>query len=129
MLTIDQIVAELNGFAALRTDVETARAALQGRIAVETAQAIVMNAFISALVKIVRGMFGNQPDVLADFGLQPTKAPTPLTVEQKAMAAAKRVATRTARGTKGSRKKLSIKGNVTGVTVTPVVAVEPPAKP
>jgi hypothetical protein len=79
-----------------------------------------MNAFIDAFVKIVRGSFGNQPDVLADFGLEPEKAATPLTVEQKVAAAAKRKATRAARGTTGSKAKLAITGNVTGVVVTPV---------
>ena len=125
LLTLAQIESQLTGFASLRNDVDVARAALQAKLAVETAQTAAMNAFISALVRIVRGMFGNQPDVLADFGLQPTKAPTPLTVEQKVAAAAKRAATRAARGTTGSKKKLSITGNVTGVVVTPVTAATP----
>lgn len=129
LLTLAQIETTLNGFASLRTAVDAARAALQAKLATETAQTAAMNAFLSAFVKIVRGMFGSQPDVLADFGLQPTKAKTPLTVEQKAAAAAKREATREARGTKGSKQKASIKGNVTGVTVTPVTApaATPPA--
>jgi hypothetical protein len=121
-LTLTQIATELDGFSALRADVETARATLQGKIAAETAQAATMNAFISALVKVVRGSFGNQPAVLADFGLEPTKARTPLTSEQKVAAAAKSAATRAARGTTGSKAKKAIKGNVTGVTVTPVTA-------
>jgi hypothetical protein len=127
LLTLAQIESELTGFASLRNDVEAAHAAYQAKIAVETAQAAAMNAFISAFVRIVRGMFGNQPDVLADFGLKPNKPKTPLTVEQKAAAAAKREATRTARGTTGSKKKLAIKGNVTGVVVTPVTTAPPVA--
>ena len=121
-LTLAEIETKLTGFASLRSDVDTARAALQAKIAVETAQAAGVRAFMSALVRIVRGSFGNQPDVLADFGLQPNKPRTPLTVEQKAAAAAKRKATRAARGTKGSKAKLAITGNVTGVVVTPVTA-------
>ena len=73
--------------------------------------------------------FGTQADVLADFGLAPEKARTPLTVEQKAAAAAKREATRVARGTKGAKAKKGIKGAVTGVVMTPVVAAEPVAPP
>jgi hypothetical protein len=126
-LTIAQIETTLNGFASLRTDVDTARAALQAKLAAETAQAAAMRAFISAFMRIVRGAFGNQPDVLADFGLQPNKPKTPLTVEQKAAAAAKRAATRAARGTKGSKAKLAITGDVTGVVVTPVRAAQPEA--
>ncbi|HEY3821893.1 MAG TPA: hypothetical protein VGL81_32225 [Polyangiaceae bacterium] len=119
-LTLADIVTKLTSFAAMRTDVATARAALQAKIAAENAQTTVMRAFINAFVKFVRANFGNQSDVLADFGLEPEKAPTPLTVEQKAAAAAKREATREARGTVGSKAKLKITGNVTGVVVTPV---------
>jgi hypothetical protein len=128
-LTIAQIETQLNGFASLRTNVDPARAAFQAKIATESAQATAMRAFISALVRIVRGAFGNQPDVLAGFGLEPIKPKTPLTVEQKAAAAAKRAATRAARGTKGSKAKLAITGDVTGVVVTPVTTApaEPPA--
>jgi hypothetical protein len=125
MLTLASIVTKLQGFAALRANVETARAALQAQLALESAQAIAMDAFIDAFVKIVRGSFGNQPDVLADFGLEPEKAATPLTVEEKAAAKAKAKATREARGTVGSKAKLKITGNVTGVTVTPVTTATP----
>ena len=130
LLTLVQIVAMLQGFAALRDDVDAARAALRAKVAVEVAQALAMNAFINAFVKIVRGMFGNQPDVLADFGLAPTKARTPPTAEERAAAVAKREATRAARGTKGAKAKQAIKGNVTGVTIAPVVtAPATPPKP
>jgi hypothetical protein len=81
-----------------------------------------MRAFFIAFIAYVRSAFGNSPDVLADFGLSPKKARTPLTVEQKAAAAAKRKATRQARGTRGPKAKLSVTGNVTGVIVTPVTA-------
>jgi len=73
----------------------------------------------------VRGSFGNQPDVLADFGLEPEKTATPLTVEQKAAAQGKAKATREARGTVGKKAKLKITGNVTGVLVTPVTTAAP----
>jgi hypothetical protein len=124
-LTMAQIETKLTGFASFRDAVEAARAALQAKLAAEEAQATDMNAFLDAFVKIVRGSFGNQPDVLADFGLEPEQAATPLTVEQKVAAAAKRKATRAARGTTGSKAKLKITGNVTGVTVTPVTTATP----
>ncbi len=62
--------------------------------------------------------------MLADFGLEPRKEPTPLTAEQKAAAAAKREATRKARGTSSAKAKKAIKGNV---TATLVVTPEAPA--
>jgi hypothetical protein len=58
--------------------------------------------------------------VLADFGLRPKKAPTPLTVEEKAAAAAKRKATRVARNTMGSQQKKAVTGTFVGVVVTPI---------
>jgi hypothetical protein len=57
---------------------------------------------------------------LADFGLQPPKARKPLTNEQRAAAVAKLRATRAARGTTSKKQKLSVKGDVTGVQITPV---------
>ena len=127
MLTPAQIETQLTGYASLREDVESAHAVFQAKVAAEKAQTTVMTAFVGAFVKIVKGSFGNQPDVLADFGLQPDKARTPLTLEQKAAASAKRAATRVARGTKGSKAKLEIHGDVVGVVVTPVKAAPPAA--
>jgi len=45
-----------------------------------------------------------------------------MTVEKRAAAAAKREATRQARGIIGKRKRAGVKGDVTGVVVTPVKA-------
>jgi hypothetical protein len=54
---------------------------------------------------------------------------TPLTVEQKALAAAKAKATREARGTKSAKAKKGIVGAVTSVVITPVVAGAPVVQP
>jgi hypothetical protein len=76
---------------------------------------------LRAYVKLVRAAFNTATQSLGDFGLQPPKARTPRTSEQNAAAAAKAKATRAARGTTSKKQKLAVKGNVTGVTVTPVV--------
>jgi hypothetical protein len=68
----------------------------------------------------IQSAFGTSPQTLADFGMQPTKARTPLTVEQRAAAVAKLRATRKARGTTSPKQKLAVKGDVTSVTITPV---------
>jgi hypothetical protein len=115
-----QAEAQLQAFANLRNDVDTARAALKAKLADETAKAPGLRVFFIAFIQFVRAAFGTSPDVMADFGLQPKKARAPLTTEQKAAAAAKRAATRKARGTTGKRKKLAVKGNVTGVDITPI---------
>jgi hypothetical protein len=70
-------------------------------------------------------MFANAPDTLAVFGLKPPKARVPLTTAQRAAKTAKAEATRIARGTASKKQKAAIKGNVAGVTITPLIT--PPA--
>ncbi len=86
---------------------------------------------ISAYKRFIHATFTNATQTLADFGLEPPKAPTPLTVQQKVAKAAKAEATRAARGTTSKKKKLAVKGNVTGVEVIPVTSTpaEPSAQP
>jgi hypothetical protein len=117
-----QVVTELQDFAALRTSVDTAKAAVKAALQDEQSKGPALRAFIIAFIAFVRAAYGNSPDVLADFGLNPKKVRKPLTAEEQAAAVAKRNATREARGTKGKKAKASIHGNVTGVTITPVTA-------
>jgi hypothetical protein len=122
-----QVEAELQGFAKLRAAVDTAQAAVKAALADETSQGPAMRAFYVAFIAYVRAAFGNSPDVLTDFGLEPKKARKPLTAAEQAAAAAKRKSTREARGTKGKRQKSTIHGDVTGVVVTPVTTTPAPA--
>jgi hypothetical protein len=115
-----QLSSELQTLVTLQQDVDAAQAALDAKRATLAAQMPALRALMSAFVQFLRAAFGNQPDVLALFGLEPKKAATPLTTEQKAAAAAKRASTRAARGTKGPKAKAKIKGTVTGVLVTPL---------
>jgi hypothetical protein len=76
--------------------------------------------------------FSTATEALADFGLQPPKARKPLTSEQRTVATVKSNATRAARGTTSRKQKLAVKGDVTGVQITPVThpsASSPPATP
>ena len=88
---------------------------------------------VRAYERLVLAAFANATQTLADFGLTPPKARTPLTAQQLAARAAKAKATRVARGTTGKKKKLAVKGDVTGVIVTPVIAppaaASPPVQP
>ena len=70
--------------------------------------------------------YRNTPAVLADYGLAPRKKRAPLTTEQQAAAVAKRKSTRTARHTMGPKQKAGVKGDVTGVVVTPITEPKPP---
>jgi hypothetical protein len=122
-----QVESELQSLANLRAAVDTAKAAVQAALADYASQGPAMHAFFVAFIAYVQAVYGNSPDILADFGLTPKKARKPLTAGEQAAAIAKRNATRAARGTKGSQQKAAIHGNVTGVTVTPVTTVTPPA--
>jgi hypothetical protein len=123
--TPSQVEAQLQALVTLRTDAETAKAAAKAKVAAEKAQLPALRAFLLGFVELIKAQFGTQPDVLADFGLQPKKARKPMSPEQKAAAKAKRAATRTARGIIGTRKRAAVKGDVTGVVITPVTAAQP----
>jgi hypothetical protein len=122
--TPTQVTEKLQALVKLRNDVDAARALTKARLATEKTDMTALRTFMDAFVTFVKAAFSTSPDVLADFGLHP-KARTPLTVEAKAAAAAKRKATRAARHTMGTKQKKSVKGAVTGITVTPITA-EPP---
>lgn len=72
------------------------------------------------LKRNLQNRYGTAAQMLAEFGLVPVKAPAPRTAEQNVAAKAKAAATREARGTASKKRKAAIKGNVTGITVTPV---------
>jgi len=120
-----QVTTQLQAIVTARADVDAAKAQVEAKLAASRAQAPAQHAFLEALVSYVRAAFGNAPDVLADFGVKPKKAPTPLTVEAKAAAAAKRAATRAKRNTLGKVQRKAVKGDVTGIVVTPIVAPQP----
>jgi hypothetical protein len=81
--------------------------------------------------RLLQTTYGTDTQTLTDYGLEPRKARRPLSSQENAAAAAKAEATRIARGTASKKKKLAIKGNVTGITVTPVTTPEasPPVQP
>ena len=119
-----QITSELQSLVTLRADVDASKASTTAKIANEATQMPALRAFMSAFESFVKGAFGSSPDVLADFGIT-RKSRAPLTLEAKAAAAAKRASTRAARHTMGSKQKLAVVGDVTGVIVTPVRAPAP----
>jgi hypothetical protein len=121
--TIDGVTGQLAGFVSNRAAVVAAQAAATTKVQTERAAMPALNALIDAFIAFVRFTFGTQADVLADFGLAPPKARVPMTAEQKAVAAAKRKATREARGTKGPVAKKAVKGNITAqLVVTPAAS-------
>jgi hypothetical protein len=120
--TTASLVQVLQGLANAMTALNVAQAGAKDALtAAQGAQANV-GPIMKAYKKFVLAAFANAAQTLADFGLEPPKVPAPRTSEEKAAAAAKAEATRVARGTTSKKQKLKVKGNVTGVTVTPVIA-------
>jgi hypothetical protein len=123
-LTPDQITSKLQALVDLRSGVDAAKATAMAKIANEAAQKPALLALMGALESFVKATFGSSPDVLADFGLAP-KARAQVTVEAKAVAAAKRKATRAARHTMGPKQKKAITGVVPDALVIPTHASSP----
>jgi hypothetical protein len=80
--TPQQIVTGLRTLINLRADVTVAKSAVKAKLATEKAQLPTILLMMAGLVQFLMLTFSKQPDVLADFGLVPKKAPPPLTVEQ-----------------------------------------------
>jgi hypothetical protein len=118
--TIGEALAKMQTFVDNRAAVVTAQASAHEKVVTERAQAPAVLAFVDAFMAFVRVNLGQSPTALADFGKSPPKRRTPLTAEQNAIAAAKRRATREARGTMGPKQKKKVKGNVSAeLVVTP----------
>jgi len=119
--TPTQIESKLQALVDMRSDVDAARATAAAKLANETAQTPALLALMGALESFVQAAFGASPDVLADFGLAP-KARAQVTVEAKAVANAKRKATRAARHTMGPKQKKGIVGVIPDVITIPTTA-------
>jgi hypothetical protein len=122
-----EVTSKLQAIVDLRADVENAQATVRAKLAAEAAEMPALRVFMSAFVSHVKAAHGTSPEALAAFGIHP-KARAPLTVEAQAAAIAKRAATRAARHTMGPKQKKGIKGDVTGVVVTPITAPPPVVK-
>jgi hypothetical protein len=128
-VTPAQIEASLQTLIDLRTAVNDARAVANAKLADEQAQRAPLLSRKAALVAFVKAAFSKSPDVLADFGIKPRKTTTPLTIEQKAVAAARRTATRAARHTMGASQKKKVKGTVTTIVVPTASTASSPVAP
>ena len=104
-----EVTSKLQQIVTLRAGVDAAKAAAKTKLTAEEADMPALRIFMDAYVTYVKAAFGNVPDALADFGLAQKKAHAPLTIEQKAAAAAKRKATRAARGTMGPKQMPQLK--------------------
>ena len=131
-VTAQDVINVIQGRVNTAQAVNTAKAALQAARKTDTDQRALTKPFEDSFIAIVQGMFKDTPDILADFGLKPRKAPK-VTVRVKAEAIAKNKATRVARHTTGKKAKKLITGTVNAApaapTPTPAQAPVVPAAP
>jgi hypothetical protein len=121
--TVDDATNTLQALVSNRADVVAAQATAKAKLDHERAQMPALNAYMHAFIAFVRVTFGTDAPALTDFGVTPPKVKAPMTAEQKVVAAAKRTATRAARGTKGPKAAKAVKGNaMVKVVVTPATA-------
>jgi hypothetical protein len=125
VFTPAEVKAKLQSIVDLRQRADDARAQLAEALAEEERAMPDLLAFASAVRAHVKLVHGTSPIALAAHGIHP-KARASLTAEARAVAVAKRAATRTARHTMGPRQKEKIKGNVIGVEIQPVHDSGPP---
>lgn len=127
--TTASLVQALQGLADAFTALDTAHASVKdGVAALRTSETKVLP-LIREYTSFLRATFSTATAQLGDFGLQAPKARQPLPTEKRAAATAKLRATRTARGTTSKKQKLAVKGDVTGVTVTPITTPAPASPP
>jgi len=118
--TTASLVGLLKGLADAIAATDAAHASTKEAVATLRGERAKVRPVMLAYTHWLLTTFGSAMQTLADFGVQAPKARTPLTSEQTAAAVAKRESTRKARGTRGKKQKLAVKGDVTGVIVTPV---------
>jgi hypothetical protein len=129
--TAASITQVLQGLADTMLARDVAKIGAKDALAAEKAAQAQVGPIERAYTRLVRATFASATQVLADFGLTPAKVKSPMKATQLTARAAKAKATRTARGTTSKKQKLAIKGDVTGVTVTPIHAptAAPQAEP
>ena len=115
------ILGEVNALLAAASAVPKARGALKDAIRADRELRARKAELLRGLRGTIQSMFRGQTTTLADFGLEPPRARRPATTEEAVLAVEKRRATRKERRTMGKKQKAAIKGDVTGVVITPKV--------
>jgi hypothetical protein len=125
---VAQAIALVLAPVATSKDVVIKRAALEASLEADRAAWAQNKGFVSSLKQTLQAMFAGQVDTLADFGLKGRK-PRVVSPKTQVAAAARAKATRSLRGTKGSKQKLEVKAPPVAVTTTAAPAPEPAPAP
>jgi hypothetical protein len=128
-LSRDEVVASLHAVIALVEATKAVRQLWTRAVQAERVGLIPGAALRQSLLGILQARLGGKGAAgLVAFGFNPAKSGK-RTVASKATAIAKTAATRQARHTMGSVQKLAIKGDVVGISVTPLIAAPPAPAP
>jgi hypothetical protein len=123
------VLAELQGYLGVYTDLDTHDTGIRQARAQAESQLPEVRAYYAALKAAVISYFGAKSPQLVKFGLKPRKTPAPLTSTQLAVRAAKVKATRQLRGTKGPVQKAGIKAGPMQISIGPVAVPAAQASP
>jgi hypothetical protein len=108
--TPQEILDELASLTGAIDDAAQAYAAWRAKLAAQRKLEKAQRTFVNLLGIAVRLKYGKDPEVLADFGMEPPKKTGPKTPEVKAEAVVKGKATRAKRGTMGKNQRKKVKG-------------------
>jgi hypothetical protein len=117
----DEVVAELQKYVTAAQATKSSNQAWRNNVQVERQVAAEVAPIRAAVHSVLQGRYGKGSTQLLAYGFSPQKV-AERTAASKAGAAVKTKATRTARGTRGSKQRLTITGGVTGVVITPVTS-------
>ncbi len=120
-MTAAQINAKLGAAAPLYAAVTSDRKTLKTDLAAWEAALPGLKTFMTQYADALKGMFGAGSPQLADFGINPRKAPAKRTAEQKAVSSALAKQTKAVRGptTAKARAKITTQGTPGLVLVSP----------
>jgi hypothetical protein len=123
--TTASLVAALKGLEDALVALNTAHAGVKDAVKTVNATDTTVGPLLRDYRSFIRATFSAASAQLADFGIQAPRVRVPLNSDKRAVATAKVRATRKARGTTSKKQKLAVKGDVTGVIVTPVTRTGP----
>ena len=123
--TAAALEALITGVLGARAAVPVAKAAWLEAIAKIAALEASDGNTIKQAREVVAVMLKHDPVALTELGIEPKAPRAPLSTHARALATEKLRATRKVRQTRSKKQKAKIKGNVTGVTIAPVVTTDP----
>jgi hypothetical protein len=126
--TCGDLIAEFQQYVQAAENTKASYQAWRGDVQTERTVLADVGPKRSAVRSLVESRFGKGGTQLLQLGFAPKKT-VKRTVVSKAEGVVKGEATRKARGTKGSKQKLEVSGNVTGVELTPITSTQNVATP